>query len=209
MERSPTRRAPRSRANLARLSDESLFVRVQQGDHEAYRVVVERYEERLRGFLYQRISDPDTVEDLCQETFLRVWRARLSFDPTKKFSTWIHTFASNLAKNEYRDRSRARVTTFTDEEARLHRDGDGHRRIEFPSPRPGPDTLAYGRELGAAIEAALDRMEEHHRVPFVLREFEGRTYQEIADATGLEVGTVKSRLNRARVSFRALLPVPL
>ncbi len=194
---------------LSDLTDEQLFRRYQDGDEDAFRIIVERYEPSIKGFLHKRLKDEERVQDLTQDTFLRVHRARDRYDASRKFSTWIYTIASNLLKNEYRNRSRRRETTFTD----LRRDGApqsaASRPVEFEADRPDPERLAYQVELREAIREAIGRMDEHHRVPFVMREVEDRTYEEISDAIGVPVGTVKSRLFRARNAFQQLFPVPV
>ena len=83
------------------------------------------------------------------------------------------------------------------------------RPVEFESGEPDPEQETYRSELREAIGTAIERMDEHHRIPFVMREVEDLSYEEIAEAIGIPVGTVKSRLNRARHSFRSLLPVPV
>lgn len=195
---------------LSELTDEQLFRRYQDGDEDAFRIIVERYEPSIKGFLHKRLKDEERVQDLTQDTFLRVHRARDRYDASRKFSTWIYTIASNLLKNEYRNRSRRRETTFTD----LRKDGGtqqalAQRPVEFEAERPDPERLAYQGELREAIQDAIERMDEHHRIPFVMREVEDRTYEEISDAIGVPVGTVKSRLFRARNAFQQLFPVPV
>ena len=194
--------------NLADLADEQLFERYQGGDENAFRVLVERYEPSIKGFLHKRLKDDERVADLTQDTFLRVHRARDRYDVTRKFSTWIYTIANNLLKNEYRNRSRRRETTFSDLRKGTST-GVAPRPVEFEADVPDPEHNAYRSELRDAIDTAIDQMDEHHRIPFVMREVEDLSYEEIAEAIGIPVGTVKSRLNRARSSFRSLLPVPV
>jgi RNA polymerase sigma-70 factor (ECF subfamily) len=196
-------------AVLAELSDEQLFQRYTQGDADGFRVLVDRYQPRIQGFLRKRLNDEERVEDLTQDTFLRIHRARDSYDPARKFSTWIHTIANNLLKNEFRNRSRRRETTFSELRPETASNGAVSRPVEFAATGHNPEREAYRRELREAIDTAIERMDEHHRIPFVMREVEDRTYEEIAEQIGIPVGTVKSRLNRARNSFRMLLPVPV
>ena len=170
---------------------------------------MERYQPRIQGFLRKRLNDEERVQDLTQDTFLRIHRARESYDPARKFSTWIHTIANNLLKNEFRNRSRRRETTFSEMRPETSSSGAPSRPVEFAATGHNPEREAYRRELREAIDAAIQRMDEHHRIPFVMREVEDRTYEEIAEEIGIPVGTVKSRLNRARNSFRMLLPVPV
>jgi RNA polymerase sigma-70 factor (ECF subfamily) len=191
------------------LSDEQLFRRYTDGDEASFRLLVERYEPRIHGFLRKRLSDEERVQDLTQDTFLRIHRARDSYDPGRKFSTWIHTIANNLLKNEFRNRSRRRETVFSNLRAESGATGAPSRPLEFRSGDADPEQSAYRSELREAIDSAIERMDEHHRIPFVMREVEDRSYEEIAEAIGIPVGTVKSRLNRARSSFRSLLPVPV
>jgi RNA polymerase sigma-70 factor (ECF subfamily) len=190
---------------LSDLPDEALFERYQDGDDHAFALLVSRYEPVIKGFLFKRLKDEERVQDLTQDTFLRVHRARERYDTGRKFSTWIYTIASNLLKNEYRNRSRRRETAFTD----LRSEGAAPRPIEFESDAVDPERFAYRGELREAIEDAIDRLEDHHRIPFVMREVEDRTYEEISEAIGVPVGTVKSRLFRARNAFQALLPISL
>lgn len=191
--------------DLRALTDEALFERYQEGDDQAFTRLVERYEPQIKGFLFKRLKDDERVQDLTQDTFLRVHRARARYDTDRKFSTWIYTIASNLLKNEYRNRSRRRETAFSD----LRAEGSAPRPVEFESDAVDPERLTYRGELREAIEDAIERLEDHHRIPFVMREVEDRTYEEISEAIGVPVGTVKSRLFRARNAFQQLFPVPV
>src|SRR5690606_14852806 len=135
---------------LADLSDEALFQRYQEGNEDAFRLIVERYEPSIKGFLHKRLKDEERVQDLTQDTFLRVHRARERYDSNRKFSTWIYTIASNLLKNEYRNRSRRRETTFTDLRKDASASGAASRPIEFRADRPDPERIAYQGELREA-----------------------------------------------------------
>ena len=206
----PTADASRGRAaaavqTLAQLPDEQLFELYQEGNEGAFAQIMQRYEPLIKGFLHKRLKDEERVSDLTQDTFLRVHRARDRYDSTRKFSTWIYTIASNLLKNEYRNRSRRRETAFSE----LRKESGTARPVEFESEHPNPEQLAYEGELREAIEAAIENLDDHHRIPFVMREVEDRTYEEISDAIGVPVGTVKSRLFRARTAFQTAFPVPV
>src|SRR5215210_668715 len=160
------------RKSLAEMSDESLFQRYQAGNDEAFREIVRRYEPSIKGFLHKRLKDDERVQDLTQDTFLRVHRARDRYDASRKFSTWIYTIASNLLKNEYRNRSRRRETAFSDLRKDTGQQSAPTRPVEFEGDGPDPERVAYQRELREAIHDAIGRMDEHHRVPFVMREVE-------------------------------------
>jgi len=190
---------------LEQLTDEQLFELYQGGNEGAFAQIMQRYEPLIKGFLHKRLKDEERVRDLTQDTFLRVHRARDRYDSARKFSTWIYTIASNLLKNEYRNRSRRRETAFSE----LRKESGPSRPVEFESEHPDPEQLAYEGELRLAIEEAIEHLDDHHRIPFVMREVEDRTYEEISDAIGVPVGTVKSRLFRARSAFQTAFPVPV
>lgn len=137
-----------------------------------------------------------------QEVFIRVHRHLHRFDQTKKFSTWIYTIASNLAKNELRNRSRNPLVLFQTIKKNWE---DDHRPLQFEDHRNRPDDLYRKRHLRHLVEWSVDQLPQHHRVVFILRELEGKTYEEIADITQCNLGTVKSRLNRARNRFAQVI----
>ncbi|HWA56396.1 MAG TPA: sigma-70 family RNA polymerase sigma factor [Gemmatimonadales bacterium] len=172
------------------------------GDPKAFGQIVARYQVRLLNFVYRMIGDRERAEDLVQEAFLRVYRHLDRFDRTRKFSTWIYTIASNLAKNELRNRSRSPLVTL--EQARP-RDEEEQRPVDFEDPENRPDELYERRNLKALVDHTVARLSSHHREVFVLRELEGKSYEEIAEIMHCNLGTVKSRLNRARQSFAELI----
>jgi RNA polymerase sigma-70 factor (ECF subfamily) len=148
------------------------------------------------------IGDRERAEDLVQEAFLRVHRHLDRFDPSRKFSTWIYTIASNLAKNELRNRSRSPFVVL--ERARSGEE-DGLSQVDFEDSGTRPDDLYERRSLKALVDATVAKLASHHREVFVLRELEGKSYEEIAEIMHCNLGTVKSRLNRARQSFAELI----
>ena len=183
--------------------DDSVVVRASlDGDERAFTELVVRYQTRLLNFVYRTIGDRERAEDLVQEVFVRVSRHLHRFDQTKKFSTWIYTIASNLAKNELRNRSRNPLVLF--QTIKKHWEAD-HRPLQFEDASARPDDLYRKRYLKEAVDQCVGQLPTHHRAVFVLRELEGKSYAEIADITGCNLGTVKSRLNRARNSFAQLI----
>jgi RNA polymerase sigma-70 factor (ECF subfamily) len=190
------------REQLHELDDAHVVARHLDGDLQAFGTLVDRYQTRLLNFVNRTIGDRERAEDLVQEVFIRVFRHIHRFDPTKKFSTWIYTIASNLAKNELRNRSRNPLVLFQTIKKNWEAD---HRPLQFEDTSARPDDLYRKRFLRNAVEQCVAKLPEHHREVFVLRELEGKSYQEIAEITGCNLGTVKSRLNRARNSFAALI----
>lgn len=189
-------------APLQSLDDSGLVAVFLAGEPRAFTELADRYHVRLLNFIYRTIGDRDRAEDLVQETFIRVYRHIHRFDQTKKFSTWAYTIAGNLAKNELRNRSRNPLVLF--QTIKRNWDAD-HRPLEWEDNTFRPDELFRKRNLREMIEHAVSQLPEHHRVVFVLRELEGKTYEEISEITGVNLGTVKSRLNRARNNFAHLI----
>ena len=190
------------REELAELTDEELVRRHLEGDDHAFQVLTERYRGRLLNWLTRKVGDRSQAEDLVQTTFLRVFQHIHRFDPERKFSTWLYTIAGNLAKNVFRSRSRDPVVLF--QTLAKDRDEDG-RPLQWEDRSFLPDEMASRRDLKALVDEVAEELPEHHREIFLMREREGRSYREIADVTGLKLGTVKSRLNRARKRFADLI----
>ena len=198
--RSQQERSPRE--ELKALDDSGVVAAHLAGNRRAFGELVERYQNRLLNFIYRTTGDRERAEDLVQETFIRVYRHLHRFDQTKKFSTWVYTISSNLAKNELRNRSRNPLVLF--QTLMKNRQAD-ERPLEWEDNTYRPDDLFRKRHLKSQVDAAVDQLPEHHRTVFILREMEGKTYEEIADITATNLGTVKSRLNRARNNFAQLI----
>ena len=187
---------------LGTRSDADVVQAYLDGDRRAFDVLVDRYQRRLLNFVYRTIGDRERAEDLVQEVFIRVHRHLHRFDQSKKFSTWIYTIASNLAKNELRNRSRNPLVLFQT----IKKDNDNDQRpLQFEDLHSRPDDLFRKRHLRELVGWAVAQLPEHHRIVFVLRELEGKSYEEIAEITDCNLGTVKSRLNRARHRFAQVI----
>jgi RNA polymerase sigma-70 factor, ECF subfamily len=185
-------------APVTEMGDSQLVAAHLEGNPEAFGELFGRYRDRLVHFIARKTGDRDRAEDLVQEAFIRVTRHLHRFDQTKKFSTWIYTICSNLAKNELRNRSRSPLVLF--QKLTTHWESD-HRPLQFEDSSNRPDDLYRRRHLRQLVEATVDTLPEHHKLVFRLRELEGKSYEEIAEITGVNLGTVKSRLHRARTSF--------
>ena len=187
---------------IRELDDSGLVAAFLGGEKRAFNELVSRYHVRLLNFVYRTIGDRERAEDLVQEMFVRVYRHLHRFDQSKKFSTWAYTIAGNLAKNELRNRSRNPLVLF--QQIRNSWDAD-HRPLEWEDNTYRPDDLYRKRHLKSMVEGAVAQLPEHHRLVFVLREMEGKSYEEISEITGVNLGTVKSRLNRARNNFAQII----
>ena len=180
------------------LTDEELVTAHLQGRPGAFHRLYDRYRDRLIHFITRKTGDQDRAQDLVQEAFIRVTRHLHRFDTSKKFSTWVYTIAGNLSKNELRNRSRSPLVLFQ----RLTNNwDDDHRPLQFEDYSTKPNDLYRKRYLRRLVEDTVQTLPEHHQLVFRLRELEGKSYEEISDITGVNLGTVKSRLHRARNSF--------
>ena len=192
-----------SKEETRRLTDSELVERFRShGEERRFYELVDRYEGRMVNFIQRTIGDRDRAYDLAQETFVRVYRHIDRFDTSKKFSTWIYTIASNLAKNELRNRSRNPLVLF---QTLTSNWDDDHRPLQFEDSSMRPDDMYENRYLQELVERAAEELPPHHREVFILREMEGKSYDEIAEITGTRLGTVKSRLNRARNKFAEII----
>ena len=196
------RRAEKARAERKELSDSQVVQRFLDGDPRAFGELVDRYDKRLINFVYRTVGDRERAQDLVQETFVRVYRHLHRFDQSKKFSTWIYTIAGNLAKNELRNRSRNPQVLF--QTLTKNREEDD-RPLQWEDRSYSPEDMAEKRNLREVVEETIEELPDHHRKIFRLREMEGKTYEEISEITGVKLGTVKSRLNRARNRFAELV----
>ncbi len=197
----PQGRWTSSSASLQGWDANALVARHLAGDERAFGELLKCYRSRLLAFIYRMIGDRERAEDLVQEAFIRIHRHIHRFDSTRKFSTWVYTIASNLAKNELRNRSRNPLVYY--QSARIR--DDDQRPLQFEDAASRPDRMYADRHLKELVDATVDRLAPHHREVFVLREIEGKSYEEIAAVTHCNLGTVKSRLNRARAGFAEMI----
>ncbi len=179
-------------------SDEQLVLELQQGRIEYYDVLVERYQHRLFGYLMQLVRDQQLAEDLLQETFIRLYQHYNSYRPIAKFSTWIYTIATNLVRSHMRRRMKMTTVDLEPREA-------GDRPIELADDAPAVDELVMGRMTVEAVRDAMEKLPEEFRQVIILREIEELSYDEIVEILNLPLGTVKSRINRARGRLKELL----
>ena len=190
------------REQLKLADDSGVVTAFLGGEERAFEELVVRYQTRLLNFIYRTVGDRERAEDLVQEVFISVYRHLHRFDRSKKFSTWVYTIASNLAKNELRNRSRNPLVLFQTVKKNWQ---DEDRPLEFEDSSTRPDDMYRKRHLRRVVEESVAKLPEHHRDVFILRELEGKSYEEIAEITGCNLGTVKSRLNRARNSFAEIV----
>jgi RNA polymerase sigma-70 factor (ECF subfamily) len=182
-------------------TDESLMLRAGQGEKRAFDEIVRRYSSKMVNLAYQILGDRDLAQDVGQETFLRAYRSAARYREISKFSTWLYTIAINLCRNELR---RRKFKTYSLEGMAEREDSD-RLRIDIADEKRMPDLDLERKEIGRMVREAVATLPEKFKTPLVLRDIQGLTYEEIGGILGLPEGTVKSRINRARIRVRQIL----
>ncbi len=180
-------------------TDEELIFEFQQNDTiRAFEILVQRYKNPLMNFVFRFLGDYETCCDVVQETMIKVYRNKHSYKSIARFSTWIYTIAGNLAKTELQ--KRARKKSFS-----INSYGEDEETFEIPDETYRPDVITDSGIKEKIIQNALLKIPEVYREMVILRDIQEMTYEEIAEITGVEIGTVKSRINRGRAKLQELL----
>ncbi|MDC3357406.1 RNA polymerase sigma factor RpoE [Pseudomonadales bacterium] len=174
-------------------SDQRLVVRSQQGDKRAFDVLVLKYQQRIASIVSRYLRDQDEVADVTQEAFIKAYRALANFRGDAQFYTWLYRIAINTAKNHLVAKSRRPPSTDKD-----INDGEFSENSVVLEAEDQPETLLARDQLQSVILAAVDDLQEDLRTALMLREFDGLSYEEIAEIMACPVGTVRSRIFRAR-----------
>ncbi len=184
----------------AAATDQQLVSRVQKGDSRAFDLLVLKYQHKIFGLIGRYVRDADEVQDVAQEAFIKAYKAIPNFRGDSAFYTWLYRIAINTAKNYLV--SRARRPPGTDVEigdAEYYEGGGRLREIETP------ESALFGAELKEVVEGAISGLPEDLRTAITLREFDGLSYEDIADIMDCPVGTVRSRIFRAREAIDVLV----
>ena len=183
-------------------SDTRLVERTLAGDDHAFELLVLKYQRRIQRLIARMVRDTDLVEDIAQETFIRAYRALHQFRGDAQFYTWLYRIAVNTAKKTLLDLKHDPLLT----EAALRPDGDDDETFQpgnEPMAEETPETLLAAREIAQAVQSALDALPEDLRQAVTLREIEGLSYEDIAAVMACPIGTVRSRIFRAREAISA------
>ena len=181
-------------------ADAELMLAVKGGDDRAFATLVRRYQSRVLGLAYRYIGDRGSAEDLAQEAFLRVYKARERYEPRAKFSTWLYRIVVNLCLNEIRwrkGRPSMALAVSTETSSNLN--------VDVTDEEPEPSETMEEAELAATIREIIGTLPENQRIAILLNKYEGQSYQEVAEAMDLSVMAVKSLLTRARVKIKEKL----
>lgn len=189
--------------SIENLSDHQLIEATKNGDEQAFAEIVSRYRNPLTNYLYRFLYDYEEAVDLVQETFVRVYFAIDRYHTEYAFSTYIYRIASNLAISEIRKRKRRKTLSLTglfqyDETAEI-------KEFQPPDERSRPEDDLMEAEQRKVIEKAIQTLPDKYRAPIILRDVEGKTYEEVAAILELGLGTTKSRISRARRLLREKL----
>ena len=182
-------------------SDAVLVQRTVAGDQRAYGLLVLKYQRRIQRLIGRMVRDVDLVEDICQETFIRAYRALHQFRGDAQFYTWLYRIAVNTAKKFLLELKNDPTVS----ESFLGNDDDDETswRKNEPTADDGPESILAAKEIATVVNAAMDDLPADLRQAVVLREIEGLSYEEIAAAMNCPVGTVRSRIFRAREAISA------
>lgn len=179
--------------NKTEATDQQLVVRVQKGDKRAFDLLVLKYQGRMHAIVGRFVRDTDEVSDVVQEAFIKAYRALPNFRGESQFYTWLYRIAVNTAKNYLVARSRRPPSSDIDVVDAEYYDGS-----DYLKDLGTPENNLFRDELGALIHKAISDLPEDLRTAVTLREFEGLSYDEIAEIMDCPVGTVRSRIFRAR-----------
>ncbi|MDP1675977.1 MAG: sigma-70 family RNA polymerase sigma factor [Bacteroidota bacterium] len=175
-------------------SDDSLIVLFQNGEREVFRFLVERYQEKVRNIVFSIFNDPDLVDDISQEVFIKVFQALQNFRFESSFYTWIYRITVNKCRDELRKKKVKRFFSFQSFEKTTNL------KIENMATTTFDDENMMG-----VIQETMKKLPEKFRMPIILKDIDGLSYDEIAEVLDCEVGTVKSRLSRGRTMLKELL----
>jgi RNA polymerase sigma-70 factor (ECF subfamily) len=191
---------PRVRRVLS-AADRMLITRAQSGDIAAFNDLIKQYQRVVFNFALRLTSDYDDANDVAQDAFIRAFNAINSFRGDASFTTWLFRITTNVFLDE-RKKRRAHPVSSLDEYVTINQDNVA-RQVEDPS--PGPEAITTDKQRTAALETAIQKLPEYQRAMVVMYHLEQKAYEEIAEILEIPIGTVKSRLNRARLALKDLL----
>ena len=184
--------------NRYQYTDEELIASFQNGNEQAYIELVRRYRNRLMTFVFRFVGDMESSEDIVQDTMIKVYTHKHYYKEIAKFSTWIYTIAGNLAKTELRKRKRRKVTL-------LSQMNTDDRKYEIPSTELQSEVIVQSEYTERDIQKAILQLPLHSRTVVILRDIQELSYEEISKIVNVPLGTVKSRINRARLQLQQTL----
>lgn len=185
--------------NFSELTDEELILEFQSnGTEKAFEILVQRFKNPLTNYVYRFLGDYDSCVDVVQDTFVKVYRYKDNYSSLAKFSTWIYTIAGNLARTEYQRKRRRNFFS-------INSFGEEEKNFDIPDESYRPDTHTDMKIKSEIVQKALLKVKDSYREAVILRDVQELSYEEIAEIMQIEIGTVKSRINRGRAELQKYL----
>ena len=185
--------------SLTELTDEELILEFQSnGTEKAFEILVQRFKNPLTNYVYRFLGDYDSCVDVVQDAFIKVYRYKDNYSSLAKFSTWIYTIAGNLARTEYQRKKRKNFFS-------INSFGEEEKTYDIPDNSYRPDIETDMKMKSEIIQKALLKVRDSYREAVILRDVQEMSYEEIAEIMQIEVGTVKSRINRGRAELQKYL----
>ncbi|MFW6287751.1 MAG: RNA polymerase sigma factor [bacterium] len=179
------------------VTDGELIKEFKNGNKQVFEELIQRYQDRVYHTTFRMLGNHEDAMDMAQETFIRVYKSLGNFKSKSSFSTWLFSITGNICRDELRKRQRSLKTYSLSSDDRFNND-----LPEDSDRKSNPEKASLSRELSSTIQKKVDQLPEEQKFVFVLREFEDLSYQEIAEILDISLGTVKSRLSRARRALR-------
>ena len=176
-------------------TDEELMKRFQNGDENAYIELVNRYRDKILNFIFNYIGDFEISEDIVQDTMIKLYQKKHYYKEIAKFSTWLYTIAKNLANTELRKKKQRKTTILS----HISRDD---KQFDIPADQPGTHQEVESEIIGKIIRDAIDQLTDKFKTVILLRDIQELSYEEISSIVGVPIGTIKSRINRARLQLQ-------
>tara|TARA_B100000700_G_scaffold186958_1_gene206026 strand:+ start:188 stop:769 length:582 start_codon:yes stop_codon:yes gene_type:complete len=176
-------------------TDEELMKRFQNGDENAYVELVNRYRDKILNFIFNYIGDFEISEDIVQDTMVKLYQKKHYYKEIAKFSTWLYTIAKNLANTELRKKKQRKTTILS----HISKDDKPY---DIPSDQPGTHQEIESEITSKIIRNAIDQLTDKFRTVILLRDIQELSYEDISSIVGVPIGTIKSRINRARLQLQ-------
>lgn len=183
---------------MSKSLDELLVERAKRGDVEAFEQLISQHQKTVFNIAYRLTSNYEDASDVAQEAFIRAYSSLAEFRGDSSFATWLYRIVNNACLDELRKRKRQRVT-YIDESVTMD---DGEMSRQIADTADGPEQALERVEIQRAVQESITSLDEEYRLVLVMRDIQGYSYNEIADALAINLGTVKSRLNRARNALK-------
>lgn len=188
---------------MSKSLDELLVERAKRGDAEAFEQLASQYYRKVYNIAYRVIGNPEDASDVAQEAFERAYLSLPEFRGDSSFQTWLLRITNNACLDELRRRKRRKVTSL--DEPMSVEDGEMDRQLAIADEADGPEQALERLEVQRVVQESINALDEEYRVVVVMRDIQGYSYNEIAETLGINLGTVKSRLNRARHALKEML----